>query len=204
MQAHNLTKQYTVQEYFELEEVSEVRHEFYKGEVFAMAGTTLNHNDIVDNAKRHIKAHFAPKGCRVFSESVKLEVIKGTYFPYPDLMVTCHPDDVRAQYVVAHPSLIVEVLSKSTADHDRSFKWQQYQRIPSLMHYLLVSQYAYRVELYSRNVHFWKYEVFDQPDQCLIFDHLDFELPMSVIYENIVFGDPGESPDMAFPPETRS
>jgi len=189
MQAPNLIKHYTVQEYFELEKFSEIRHEFYKGEVFAMAGTTLNHNDIVDNAKRLLKNHFAPKGCRVLSESVKLEAVKATYYPYPDILVTCHPDDVQAQYVVKHPSLLVEVLSKSTSDHDRSFKWQQYQQIPSLMHYMLVSQYTHHIELYSRNVHFWKYEVFDQPDQSIFLEHLAISLPLSAIYENIIFRD---------------
>jgi Uma2 family endonuclease len=190
MEAPSLTKYYTVQEYFDLEKVSEIRHEFYRGEIFDMAGTTLNHNDIVDNVKRHIKNHFAPKGCRVFSESVKLEVIKGSYYPYPDIVVTCHPDDLRAQYVVSQPSLIVEVLSKSTSDHDRNFKWKHYQRMPSLMHYLLVAQNECYAELFSRNIHFWKYEAFDQPEQSIVFEHLDVELPLSVIYENITFEDP--------------
>ncbi|OIN59206.1 Uma2 family endonuclease [Arsenicibacter rosenii] len=187
MLAARSEKRFTVSEYFELEETSEIRHEFYKGEVFAMAGTSLNHNDIVDNTKRIIKDTFAPQGCRTFSESVKLEVIRDVYYPYPDIMLTCHPDDVQAQFVVRQPTLIVEVLSKSTADHDRSFKWQQYQRMPSLMHYLLVSQYEYHIELYSRNVHFWKYEVFDKPDQVLSLEHIALSLPLSAIYENIVF-----------------
>ncbi len=187
MQSVHSEKRFTVSEYFALEETSEFRHEFYQGEVFAMAGTSLNHNDIVDNTKRIIKDTFSPKGCRTFSESVKLEVIKDVYYPYPDIILTCHPDDVQARFVVKQPTLIVEVLSASTTDHDRSFKWQQYQRMPSLMHYLLISQYDFHVELYSRNVHFWKYEVFDQPDQTIFLEHIALSLPLSAIYENIVF-----------------
>lgn len=189
METARVTKHYTVQEYFDLEKVSEIRHEFYRGEISDMAGTTLNHNEMVQNIAAHLRSYFRPQGCRVLAESVKLEVIKGTYYPYPDIVVTCHPDDLRAQYVVGHPSLIVEVLSKSTAAHDRGFKWHQYQRMPSLIHYLLVSQSEYRAELYSRNGHFWKYEVFDQPDQSVVFENLDFDLPLSAIYENIVLGD---------------
>ena len=59
-------RKYTVEEYFEMEEKSEIRHEFYDGEVFAMAGTTLNHNDIVDNVRSILKGFFKPKGCRIF------------------------------------------------------------------------------------------------------------------------------------------
>nr|WP_293833216.1 Uma2 family endonuclease [uncultured Arsenicibacter sp.] len=187
MQSTRYEKRLSTSEYFALEETSEVRHEFYRGEVFAMAGTSLNHNDIVDNTKRIIKDTFAPQGCRTFSESVKLEVIRDVYYPYPDIMLTCHPDDLQARFVVKQPTLIVEVLSRSTTDHDRSFKWQQYQRMPSLMHYLLISQYEYHIELYSRNVHFWKYEVFDRPDQVLFLEHIALSLPLSAIYENIVF-----------------
>ncbi|WP_266362959.1 Uma2 family endonuclease [Tellurirhabdus rosea] len=189
MEALSAPKTYTVQEYFELEKTSELRHEFYRGEIFAMAGATLNHNEIVQNMTFALRDHFRPKGCRVFSESVKLEVIRDVYYPYPDIMLTCHPDDLRAQYVVKHPGLIVEVLSDSTADHDRGFKWQNYQRIPSLKHYLLIFQNEYRAELYSRNVDFWKYEVFTEPSQQIAFEHLDFQLPLSEIYQNVVVGE---------------
>jgi Uma2 family endonuclease len=90
-----------------------------------------------------IKANFQPKGCRVFSESVKLEAQKNVYYPYPDLILTCHPEDLKEHYLVKNPSLLVEVLSKTTADYDRTFKWQRYRKIPSLQHYLLVSQYDF-------------------------------------------------------------
>ncbi|WP_128546762.1 Uma2 family endonuclease [Larkinella soli] len=187
MEEYHTGKRYTVQEYFDLEEVSDIRHEYYRGEIFAMAGTTLNHNDIVENVKRRVKDHFAPKGCRVLSESIKLEVIKAAYYPYPDLMLTCHPEDVQAEYVIARPSLIVEVLSKSTEDVDRGFKWQHYQTLPSLRHYLLISQREVRAELFSRNSDFWKYEVFEDPDQLIRLDHLDFTLSLSEVYAHIVF-----------------
>jgi Uma2 family endonuclease len=132
-------KQYlTAEEYFALEETSEIRHEFYEGEIFAMAGTTLDHNRIVGSVNDLLKAVFRPRGCETFTESVKLEAIKNTYYPYPDVMVTCHKLDLQSKYTIANPLMLVEVLSKSTTDNDRDFKLKKYKKIPSLQHYLLV------------------------------------------------------------------
>jgi Uma2 family endonuclease len=86
-------QKYTVEEYFEMEEKSEIRHEYYDGEIFAMAGTTMNHNDIVDNVRSVMKGVFRPKGCRVFAENVKVEA-SALYYPYPDVIVTCAPGDI--------------------------------------------------------------------------------------------------------------
>lgn len=76
----------TVEKYFELDEKSvDVKYEYYNGEVVAMAGTTLNHNELVMNFAMLLRSKFKPKGCRVFSESVKLEATKHFYYPYPDV-----------------------------------------------------------------------------------------------------------------------
>lgn len=182
-------KYYTLEEYLAWEEHNEIRHEFYQGEVFAMAGTTIQHNLIVDNVKDKIKQNFQPKGCIVLTESVKLEVIKNVYYPYPDVMLTCHTLDKKSDYIIKFPSLIVEVLSKSTSDYDRGFKWHQYKKMPSLQHYLLVSQYEMLVELYSRNdtSDIWTYQVFENQTDEIYFNHLDFKMPVQTIYQDIVF-----------------
>lgn len=188
---------YSVQEYFSLEKESQIRHEFYKGELYAMAGTSLNHNEIVQNVALSLRSEFRPKGCRVFSENVKLEVVKDIYYPYPDIVLTCHADDMTANYVISQPSLIVEVLSQSTEKHDRGFKWLHYQRMSSLKHFMLVTQDECRIELYSRNGHFWRYEAFDSMEQTIRFEHLAFELAVSAVYETITFVPPGnEGPEL--------
>lgn len=87
-------KRYTVEEYFALEETSEIRHEYFDGEIFAMAGTTLNHNRIAQNVgfslRKSKKTH-----CDVFIENVKLDAIKDFYYAYPDVMLTYNPFDLR-------------------------------------------------------------------------------------------------------------
>ncbi|WP_439559572.1 Uma2 family endonuclease, partial [Dyadobacter sp.] len=94
---------YTVAEYLKLEEESEIRHEYYDGEVFAMAGTSLKHNEIVDNVRTLFKEVFKPKGCKTFAESVKVECIKNLSYCYPDVIVTCSAEDLASTYIVRNP-----------------------------------------------------------------------------------------------------
>jgi Uma2 family endonuclease len=180
-------KNYTVEEYFELDEASEIRHEFFNGEIFAMAGGTLNHNRIAQNVgfslRKSKKNH-----CDIFIENVKLEAIKDFYYPYPDVMMTCNPFDLREKNKIAHPSLIVEVLSTSTEKYDKTTKLKKYKSIASVQYYMLVSQYEMSVELYSRvNDTLWSYEEFTEQNTIINFTKLDITLSLSDIYENIVF-----------------
>lgn len=188
-QAQIAERKYTVSEFLEMEEKSEIRHEFYDGEIFAMAGTTMNHNDIVDNVRAFLKGIFRPKGCRVFAENIKVEAIENFYYPYPDVIVTCAPEDVNGTYIVRNPSILVEVLSKSSANYDRGFKLRSYREIASLQYYVLVAQYECYIELYSRTDQegVWTYQSFDKPETVISFDKLDFTMPVSAVYEGIVF-----------------
>jgi Uma2 family endonuclease len=175
------------EEFLEFEQHSEIRYEFYNGEVFAMAGTTLVHNELVDNVKDIFKAGFRPRGCKVYSESVKLQAIKDYYYPYPDVMLTCHELDKQERYIIKNPTVIVEVLSKSTADIDKSFKWQRYKKIASLQHYILVSQYEVLVEVYSRTDQpdAWLYRSFDQLTDEIKLENIDFNLSVGAVYDGI-------------------
>ncbi len=188
-QAQLAEKKTTVAEYLEREEKSDIRHEYYDGEVFAMAGTTMNHNDIVDNVRSLLKGFFRPKGCRVFAENIKVEAIQNFYYPYPDVIVTCAPTDIAGTYIVRQPSILVEVLSKSSATYDRDFKLRQYKEIPSLQYYMLVSQYECYIELYTRTSQpgIWTYQSFDNPETTIKFELLEFSMPVSAVYEGIVF-----------------
>ena len=188
-QAHIAEQKYSLEEYLEMEEKSEIRHEYYDGEIFAMAGTTMNHNRIVGRVRGYLEKHFLPKGCDVFAENIKVEAIANFYYPYPDVVVTCAPEDISGTYIVRHPSILVEVLSKSSANYDRDFKLRRYKEIPSLNYYMLVSQYDCYVELYTRTAQegIWTYQSFDSMESVISFGLLDFTMPVSAIYDGIVF-----------------
>jgi Uma2 family endonuclease len=108
---------------------------------------------------------------------------KQIYF-LPDVVFTCHPDDLDLQgYEVKHPTIIVEVLSESTEIYDRVKKWEQYRKIPSLRHYLLVSQHRYQVEMFSRaHEHaLFYYQCFDTIDEVIAFPDLGFEMAIKEV-----------------------
>lgn len=182
------SRRYPLEEYLALEEKSEVRHEFYNGEIYEMAGETVNHNLLIDSVKDILKAQLKGKGCRVLSENMKMEVIQGIYFPYPDLVLTCHPFDLRGDnIIIRQPRLLVEVLSKSTAHHNRGFKWQRYRKMPSLRYYMLVDQYSTTVELFSRieETAEWINTLYESLDDTVVLPRLNAELSVRAIYEGV-------------------
>lgn len=178
-------RRYTPAEYFALEASSEVRHEYFDGEVFAMAGGTKSHNLIKGNIMAGLRAGVRQSGCRAYDESVRLAVQDDFHYTYPDVVVTCDPADRRDPLTVRHPVLIVEVLSPSTADYDRSRKFRQYQKIAALRHYLLVSQTAWVLEWFRRDeAGQWIYTLFSDPTDVLEIPDLGLRLPLADVYDD--------------------
>lgn len=124
-----------------------------------MAGGTADHNTIVLNLVAALRTAIRKSGCRVFAEGMKV-IVDGAVM-YPDVVVTCSPVEPKADSVKA-PTLVIEVLSRSTHEIDRGRKWLAYQQLDSLQQYVLVSQDQPRVEIYRRNPtskHGWSYDV---------------------------------------------
>ncbi|MBJ6108682.1 Uma2 family endonuclease [Hymenobacter sp. BT523] len=176
---------YTPEEYFALERQSEVRHEYFDGEVFAMAGGTKAHNLITQNITLALRAGVRGRGCQVFMEDVRLAVQESFHYTYPDVVVSCDPDDRCDPYLVRQPVLIVEVLSPSTAEYDRSRKFNQYKKIPSLRHYILVSQSAWVLEWFRRDdLGQWVHTVLSDPADVLEILDLHLHLPLAQVYDD--------------------
>lgn len=189
----------TYPEYEALEQQSELRYEYEAGQVYAMAGGTLNHNGITGNVYSGLKGQVRGKSCKVYFSDVKVEVLKQISYRYPDVVVACHPFDLRGtNQLIRQPRLIVEVLSKSTEQVDRNVKWQRYQRISSLVYYMLVDQYKPRVELFSRieETNEWIYAAYESLDDVIVLPRLNAELPLAAIYEDIEFGGEEESEEI--------
>ncbi|WP_201982839.1 Uma2 family endonuclease [Hymenobacter rubidus] len=176
---------YTPEEYFALEAQSEVRHEYFDGEIFAMDGGTKSHNLIKGNTMAGLRAGVRQRGCRAYDESVRLAVQDDFHHTYPDVVVSCDPADRRDPHLVRQPLLIVEVLSPSTAEYDRSRKFTQYKKMASLRHYILVSQTAWVLEWFRRNESDeWIYTVFSDPADVLEIQELNLRLPLADVYED--------------------
>ena len=151
MPAEPTRKTISEAEYLALEERSEERHEFFDGQVFAMAGASIRHNQIVLNTAIALRAHKSP--CRVTVSDVKFKRNSRTL--YPDLMVSCEP--VADTHIETKPCLIVEVLSPTTEAFDRGEKMHTYLATPELEAYLMVSQSERRVDVLRRAGAFWHF-----------------------------------------------
>lgn len=126
------------------------RHEFYRGETFAMVGVRRVHGMVSLNVALSLKSALRGSPCEVFTESLKVQVADEAVF-YPDVFVTCHADDLRTEMVFRHPVLIVEVLSDSTQGFERSLKFAMYRRIAELREYVLIDPDSRSVEVFVRN-----------------------------------------------------
>ena len=173
----------SVEDYLAGEQHAEVRHEYIHGQVYAMTGASDRHGLIVNAMAFALTAAARRKGCQLFSSDMKLRLELGgnTIFYYPDLLLSCDPQD-RDPYFRRAPCMIVEVLSASTARIDRREKLLAYQSLPSVQAYVLVEQDLKRVELYRRS-HHWQVEYFEQGEIPL--DCLDMALPVSEIYIDV-------------------
>jgi Uma2 family endonuclease len=149
--SRNSQRHYTVDDYFTVEEMSEVRHEYYDGEIFAMAGASLQHNEIAANVLSEFRTALRDADCGVYGSDLRILTPSGLY-TYPDISVICgqvqlEPD--RADTAI-NPVIIVEVLSEATEEYDRGDKFTLYKSIPTLRHYVLISQSEILIDHFVR------------------------------------------------------
>lgn len=141
----------TAQEYLVWEEVQPLRYEYLNGEVVAMTGGTIPHNQVAVNLAAVLKSHLRGKGCKVLTSDAKVAVSEQGPFHYADVSVTCDERDRAARQFIRYPCLVAEVLSPSTEAVDRGEKFRQYRRIETLREYLLIDPDSPSVECYRLN-----------------------------------------------------
>ena len=180
-------KRFTVKEYIEFDENNGTRHEFYNGILYPIAGTSDTHNEVVFKISMALYSEFNKRGCKVFSENVKLQIVENGKYVYPDVMLTCDERDANSRFIKRFASLVVEVLSKSTAAYDRGLKFNEYQTLACLQYYLLVDSRWQSAELYSRtnDPEVWTYQRFSKPTDIIVFPQLNFKLSLKNIYESV-------------------
>ncbi|MEA5618373.1 Uma2 family endonuclease [Cronbergia sp. UHCC 0137] len=181
---------FSVEEYLEAEKSSDIRHEYVAGQVFAMAGASEEHNLIAGNIYAILRPHLRGSSCRAFVSDmkVKVKVSRADIFYYPDILVTCNPED-KERYFKTRPSLIIEVLSNSTAKTDKREKRINYQNLDSLQEYVLVYQNEIKVEVYRQDIEGnWSTEVLGKEDKLRL-DSVDLTLTMDDIYEDVIIDD---------------
>lgn len=179
-----LPQQLTLQAYLDWENIQTERHEFHRGEVFAMTGGRRSHGCVVANLVRHLGNQLAEAPCRVFSESMKIQIADDTIL-YPDVFVTCDRQDLQTDMIFRAPTLIIEVLSPSKQAYDRSQKFALYRRLPSLKEYVLIDPDTRRAEAFRINAD-GLFVLFDMSEsEILELPSIDCRVAMTEVFAGI-------------------
>jgi Uma2 family endonuclease len=175
----------TYAQYLEFERASDARHEYLRGEVFAMAGGSPEHARLTANLIRELGAALRGRPCAVFTSDARVRIEATDRATYPDVTVVCGrlehaPEDPDS---ITNPVVIVEVLSDATEADDRGEKFAHYRRLVSLREYLLVSQRARRLEIYRRRGDRW---LLDEAGagQILRLDSIEVDLAVDEVYRD--------------------
>jgi Uma2 family endonuclease len=177
----------TPQEYFDWEAQQLERHEYFDGEVYAMAGGTMAHADIALNIATTAKRHLAGR-CKVRNSDAKVGITENGPFTYPDVSVSCDDRDRSAQNFIQSPCLIIEVLSPGTEAYDRGGKFKLYRRLSSLQEYVLVGSESQSVEVFRRKASgSWEFTAYGEGDEVSL-SSIDLTVAIGVFYEDVVLG----------------
>lgn len=178
----------SVQDYLAGEEISQVKYEYVHGEVYAMAGTSDNHNRIAVNLTTLFSVHLRNSPCEPFSGDIKVRVSPDVFY-HPDVFVSCE-ENPENSYYRNNPVLIVEILSPSTQEIDRREKLLFYQQIPSVLEYVVVEQARRAIEIHRRQPDGrWITYYFDQYDEEIEFQSIEMTVPLDEIYRRVRFED---------------
>ncbi len=183
---------YTPQQYVQLERASQIRHQFYGGEIFAMTGASRAHNLIAGKIFRRLSEQFDGRPCEAYQSDMRVKVAASGLYTYPDVVATCeHPQfEDEVLDTLLNPQLIVEVLSDSTENYDRGKKFEHYRRLESLRHYILVAQNRCHLEMFTRmpDDQWLLWETSDLSETVSI-QSIHCELPISDIYARVQFAE---------------
>lgn len=182
---------YTSDEYLAMEEKSDLRHEYFDGNVVAMSGSSVNHNLIVGNVFSALKLALKGTSCQAFATDLKLSLPNRRFYFYPDVFAICGKIefDGKRDDVVRNPICIIEVLSKSTQAFDKTEKFELYRSISSLQEYVLIDQKRVYVEHYRKRGRFWLLETLTGLNESLFLPSLSVTLSLAIIYEQVIFPD---------------
>jgi len=180
-------KYITLDEYFAMEEAAVEKHEYYQGEVFAMAGASQNHHRISLDLGTRVNLALSDTPCEAYAE-MRLWIKAKNLLAYPDLMIVCG----KAEFyegrddTLTNPLVIFEVLSESTKDYDRGEKFEFYCSIPAFQEYILIDQHRIHVEqMYRETPNKWIVTKYNQITDILKLAKVDAQIALRDIYRRV-------------------
>lgn len=189
----------TPEQYLEMDRKADYRSEYVNGEILAMAGASREHNLIVTNLVREVSLALRGQPCETYSNDMRVTVSAARY-AYPDVVVACgQPQFIDRQLdTLTNPTVIMEVLSPTTAADDRIWKFAHYRRLETLTDYVMLSQYQPFIEHYTRRDNQWVLTEIAGMEAVLRLPSIGCDLPLTAIYERVEFAPDPEMPMLEF------
>ncbi len=178
------------EQYLETERRALEKHEYYQGEVFAMSGASVKHNRIFSNLFVDIGQKLKGKGCTLYSSDLRIHIPENTLYTYPDISIIYGNPELTDEHfdTAMNPSVIIEILSKSTRNYDMFSKFNLYCDIKSLNTYILIDSLSYSIELHTKNENnTWQLQDLKLLEDTLILQSLQIEILLKDIYEGVSF-----------------
>ena len=176
----------TPEEYLEWESNALQKHEYYLGELFAMAGASVRHNVIAKNLMIGIGMRLQGKQCQPYGSDLRIHIPENTLFTYPDISIICRDvieEETSDDYTI-EPTVIIEILSPSTKGYDRGEKFRLYRDIPTLEAYILIDSESIAIEAFRINASgHWELEDYKSLNEVLAIPVVDLAIPLHDIYE---------------------
>lgn len=183
-------KYLTVEQYLAMEDAADEKHEYIGGEVYAMAGASFPHNQIVSNSFVDVGSFLVDKSCSIYGSDLKVHVKTASGFVYPDLTIVCDGPQFleNRKDIVINPSVIIEVVSPDTQGYDHGKKFMLYRQIPALREYILISSMEVLVEKFVREesgaLTLTEYKCLE--DQFSI-DAIRYQTMLAKLYRKVLF-----------------
>ncbi len=176
----------TAEEYLQFEKESLHKHEYFKGEIFAMAGAGARHNVIFSNLFIGIGSQLKGRPCKPYGSDLRIHIHENTLFTYPDISIICGeivPSQIDADTAIL-PTVLIEILSPSTKNSDRGGKFRLYRDIPALKEYILIDTESISIEVFRINSKGrWELEEYRSIENTLTIPAVDLFFPLKGIYE---------------------
>jgi Uma2 family endonuclease len=180
----------TEEQYFEIEESSDERHEYLRGEMFPMEASSLPHATITPNLIMTLGGQLKGSSCRVYTNTLRVAVSPTGLYTYPDIVVICGKPELsvkdKHKGTVTNPKVIVEILSPTTQTYDRGDKFRHYRSIPSFCEYLLVAQDQIQAEHHVKQPDgAWLLREINGPDAIISLDSIGVRFNLSEAYDGV-------------------
>lgn len=180
-------QKFTIEEYLEMENAADEKHEYYQGEIFDMSGAKHEHNLVVKNTYFDLGNKLKGKPCQPWGSDTRVHIEENGLFTYPDISVVCGDPEYRNNddFNLLNPTIIIEVFSASTKNYDRGDKFKLYRDIPTLKEYVLIDPEKISIEAFYINAQSeWALKEYKSIDDVLALNSINVSLSLADIYED--------------------